>query len=757
MGQDLAAGFGGLAHCLYRLDCGCTVTAAAAQSPLPVSSTASPADTRIHRTPTILQLETVECGGASLAMILAYYGRHIPLERLRVECGVNRDGTKASNLLRAARLHGLLAKGYRKEPADIGTLNFPAIIFWNFNHFMVLEGFKGGKAYLNDPAQGRRVVDAAEFDRSFTGIVLAFEPGADFQRGGSRPSVIGSLKQYFAGMGRAVSLLVLLGLLLVLPGVLLPYFSSRFIDEVLVAHSASATMPLLLGMALTALVRAVLEWYQSRYLSRTHARTALDLSSRFFWHTLQLPAEFFTQRSAGEIASRVGLNERVADILSSELSQVLLSLLTASFFLIAMFWYSLELTLIAVVAVALELFIWRNISERTAELSQQMSVQAGRLSGASINGLSNIETIKAAGQDWGLFAKWIALQTQLVNSSVKAQGIGLTLGQVPGLLSLIVNLLILALGSIRIIDGQMTVGELVAYQTLLASFVAPTHTLLSLTQRIQSLRGDLGRLEDVLRYPVEPMHVSAAVGGSQKLRGELQLKNIRFGYNRNEPPIIDNLSLHVLPGQRVALVGGSGSGKSTVSRLVVGLYHAWAGDVLFDGKCREAYSPAEFAASVSIVDQDIFLFNGTIRDNLTMWDTTISTDDLVAACKDACIHDVIVSRSGGYDAMIDEGGRNLSGGQRQRLEIARALVRNPRVLILDEATSALDTMTERIIEENLRRRGCTCLVVAHRLSTVRDADEIIVVNAGKVAERGTHSTLMQIAGGQYARLVGTEL
>ena len=714
--------------------------------------TSKPASTRIHRTPTVLQLETVECGAASLAMILAYYGRHVPLERLRVECGVSRDGTKASNLLRAARLHGLTAKGYRKEPAEIGSLPLPNIVFWNFNHYVVLEGFKNGKAHLNDPAQGRRVVDAGEFDRSFTGIVLAFERAPDFEPMGAGPSVIRSLRQYFSGMKGALSILVLLGLLLVIPGVLLPMLSSRFIDQVLVAHVDSMVMPLLIGMAITALVRAALAWMQARYLSHTHARTALDLTSHFFWHTLRLPAEFFTQRSAGEIASRVGLNERVAATLSSELSQVLLNLLTASFFLIAMFYYSPQLSLIAVVAVALELLVWRTIGERTAELSQQMSVQAGRLSSASVNGLSNIETIKAAGQEWGLFSKWIALQTQLVNSSGKAQGIALSLGQVPGMLGLMVHLSILALGSLRIMEGQMSIGELVAFQTLVAGFSAPARALGALTQQVQSLRGDLARLEDVLHYAAEPLPAAATGPEPFKLRGELELRDIRFGYNRNEPPLIDNLALRLFPGQRVALVGGSGSGKSTVSRLVVGLYQPWEGCVLFDGKPREAYSRAAFAASVAIVDQDIFLFHGTIRDNLTMWDATISNNDLVAACKDACIHDVIVSRSGGYDAMLDEGGRNLSGGQRQRLEIARALVRNPRILILDEATSALDSTTERIVEENLRRRGCTCLVVAHRLSTVRDADEIIVINQGSVVERGTHESLIQIEGGQYAQL-----
>jgi NHLM bacteriocin system ABC transporter peptidase/ATP-binding protein len=713
--------------------------------------------TKVHRTPTILQLETVECGAASLAMILAYYGKYVPLEKLRVECGVSRDGTKASNLLRAARLEGLAAKGYRKEPSDLATLTLPAIVFWNFNHFVVLEGFRDGKAYLNDPAQGRRVVDAAEFDHSFTGVILVFEKGPDFQPGGKRPSVVRSLRQFFAGLQRALAILVAIGLLLVIPGVLLPTLSSRFIDQVLVGQVQGMVAPLLIGMALTAMARAVLEWAQSRFLSRTHARKALDLSSQFFWHALRLPAEFYTQRSAGEIASRVSLNEGVAHTLSSELSQLLLSLFTASFFLVAMFWYSFQLSLIALVAVGIELFIWRIISERTAELSQQMSVQSGRLSSASINGLNNIETIKAAGQDWGLFSKWVSLQTQVVNTSIKVQGIGITLGQMPGLLGLFVNMTILAVGALRIMEGQMTIGELVAYQTLLAGFVAPTHALLSLNQKIQSLRGDISRLEDVLRYQTVAEVKGDESSAGKKLRGEMELRELTFGYNRNEAPIVDGISLKLTPGKRVALVGGSGSGKSTIARLVVGLYQPWAGEILFDGRRREDYVPSVFAASVSIVDQDIFLFNGTIRENLTMWDQSIPNEDLVAACRDACIHDVIVGRKGGYDAVIEEGGRNLSGGQRQRLEIARALVRNPRLLILDEATSALDPTTERLVEENLRRRGCTCLVIAHRLSTIRDADEIIVLEAGRIAQRGTHDQLMASAEGHYAKLVASGL
>jgi len=713
------------------------------------------ASTRARRTPTVLQLESVECGAASLAMILGYYGRHEPLESLRLACGVTRDGSKAGSILRAARSFGLNAKGYKKEPAELAAMTFPMIVFWNFNHFLVVEGFRAGRVYLNDPARGRRTVSAEEFDHGFTGVALAFEPGAAFRPGGIAPSVARSLARYLQGVRTALAFLVMLGLALVVPGMLIPMLSSRFIDEVLVAHSADMVVPFLAGLSLTAVARAALAWLQARQLTIAHAQSAIAAASRFFAHALRLPAEFYTQRSAGEIASRVDLNERVADTVSGDLSQVLLNCITAVFFLVMMFVYERDLALIAVVAVALELAVWRVITERTAELSQHMSVQAGKLAGASVNGLANIESIKASAREDGLFAKWMGLQTQYVNSAVRAQGIALALGQVPTLLSLAVNLAILGIGSLRIIEGEFTVGGLVAFQTLLASFAAPAHALLGLNQKIQTLRGDLTRLDDVLNYPAEGLDDAAAIPGAVAPTGGFELRDVSFGYNRNEPPLIENVSLTLAPGRRVAIVGASGCGKSTLARLVVGLYRPWSGAILFDGRPRGAWSRASLAASLAFVDQDVVLFEGTIRDNLAMWDPGITDAAIEQAARDACIHDVVMERAGAYAAPVEEGGRNWSGGQRQRLELARALAVNPRTLVLDEATSALDAATERAVQENLRRRGCACLIVAHRLSTVRDAEEIIVLDRGRVAERGTHDELIGIAGGHYARLVAS--
>ena len=716
-------------------------------------------DSPIRRTPTILQLEAVECGAAALAMVLAFHGRHVPLEVLRVECGVSRDGSKAGSLLRAARAYGMTARGFRKEPGELSSLAMPAIIFWNFNHFVVLEGFRGGRAYLNDPALGRRSVQASEFDEAFTGVVLTFERGPDFKRGGNPPSVLRSLTQYLAGLRPSIALAVFLGLALVLPGLALPWLMGRFVDDVLVARLPGVAEPLLAGLLAAALVRSGLVWLQAQVLTQTFTRAALESARRFVGHALALPMEFYVQRSPGEIASRVGLNERVAETVSSDLANLALNLLTASFFLFLMLRFDVGLSLIVLACLALELFAWRSLAIRTAEVSQQLSVQAGKLAGTATGGLANIESIKAGGQEGALFQKWLGLQVRFVNATVAAQRLSLTLGQVPGLLGLASQLAVLGLGASRIVDGSFTVGNLVAFQVLLAGFTAPVHALFSATQKLQTLRGDLARLDDVLHYRSEPgIDVEGAAVPVRPPRpsGTLELRGICFGYHRGEAPLLEDFSLRVERGRRVALVGASGSGKSTVARLVAGLYHPWKGEILFDGAPRESWDRMELARAVAYVDQEVVLFEGSIRDNLTLWDPAAEDEVIRAATRHAAIEDEIVARSGGLDAPLQEGARNLSGGQRQRIEIARALARGPSILILDEATSALDPATEALVEENLRRRNVTCLVIAHRLSTVRYADEILVLERWRVVERGRHADLVLIEGGRYSALVASE-
>ncbi|MGE0355403.1 MAG: NHLP family bacteriocin export ABC transporter peptidase/permease/ATPase subunit [Burkholderiales bacterium] len=734
--------------------------AAVAEAPAAPPSPASHlADTPLARVPTILQLEAVECGAAALAMVLAHHGRHVPLEVLRSDCGVTRDGSKAGGLLRAARGYGLVARGFRKEPSELSGLALPAIVFWNFNHFVVLEGFRDGHAHLNDPAQGRRRVDASEFDQGFTGVVLTFERGPDFAPGGRAPSVLRSLSRHLAGMGPSVALAVLLGLALVAPGLALPWLMGRFVDEVLAARLPGVAETLLAGLLAAALARGGLAWLQAQVLTEAFTRAALASAQRFFAQALSLPMDFFVQRSPGEIASRVALNEQVAETVSADLAHLVLDLVTAVFFLALMVKLDAGLAALVVGCLAFELVALRAVNRRMEGISQRLSVQGGKLSGMATGGLANIESIKAGGQEGALFLKWLGLQVQFANTAVESQRVSLALMQVPSLAGLVAQLGVLGIGALRIMEGAFTVGDLVAFQVLLAGFTAPVHALFLAARGVQSLRGDMARIDDVLNHAPEPgvavddRPVSAVSGARPR---SLEFRDVSFGYARGSPPLVEGFSLRIEAGRRVALVGASGSGKSTLARLAAGLYRPWSGEILFDGQPREAFVRDEIARAVAYVDQDVVLFEGTVRDNLTMWDPLAEDDIVRAATRHAAIEEEIGVREGGLDAPLQEGARNLSGGQRQRIEIARALARGPSILLLDEATSALDPATEAVVEDNLRRRGTTCLVIAHRLSTVRDADEILVLEGGRVVERGTHDELAAIADGRYAALVAGE-
>jgi NHLM bacteriocin system ABC transporter peptidase/ATP-binding protein len=717
------------------------------------------ADSKRHKTPTIMQMEAVECGAASLAMILGYYGRWVPLEELRVKCGVSRDGSKASNVMKAARSYGLTSKGFNKEPENLRTMSLPMVVFWNFNHFLVVEGFRNGKVYLNDPAAGPRVVSDEEFDLSFTGVVLTFEAGAEFKKGGRPQSVYAALKRRFVGLNDAIAYIVLVGVALVLPGLVVPVFTSVFIDKLLISGMESWLKPLLLGMVITALLRVALTWLESYYLLRVRTQIALASASKFFWHVLRLPVEFYTQRSPGEISSRVGINDKVAGMLSGDLARAFLAVIQAVFFAALMLFYDVWLTLISIVVVSINIFVLQQVAQKTKEASQKLAIDGGKVYGATMSGLQVMETVKSSGGESGFFSKWAGYQAKYVNSEQAMARVGLVMGSVPGLLTVLNSLLILGVGGLRVIDGHLSIGMLVAFQSLAASFTGPVQRLAGLGKKMLEVQGDMNRLDDVMQYREDPWlnrgPLPQAQGGrvAAKLAGKVELNNISFGYNPAGSALVENFNLVLNPGERVAIVGPSGCGKSTISRLVMGLYEPWGGSIKFDDQPREAFGRYEFFNSVALVDQDIVLFEGSIRDNLSMWDKSVSDQDIMQAAKDACIHDVIMSRPGGYDSKLAEDGVNMSGGQRQRLEIARALATNPRILVMDEGTSALDPATEQQIDENLRRRGCACIIIAHRLSTIRDADEIVVLSYGHIVERGTHDSLMQIDGGFYSRLI----
>lgn len=717
------------------------------------------------RTPTMLQMEAVECGAAALGIILGYHGRIVPLTELRRECGVSRDGSKASNVLKAARLYGLNAKGFKKSLEDVQQIKPPFIVFWNFNHFVVVEGFAGKTVYLNDPGTGPRKVTFDEFDQAFTGVVLVTEPGPDFQTGGKKKGIINAMTSRLASSHQALMFCLIAGLILTIPRLAVPAFMQVFVDEVLVENRTDWLRPMLLGMVIVALMRGLLARLRLTYLRKLLVKLSVSMSGQFLWHTIRLPVGFYAQRFAGEISSRAQLNNKVADILSGRLATTVIDSIMMLVYALIMLLYDPLLTLIAILFAGANFVALQSLSRNRVDANIKLSQETGKVAGVAISGIQSIETVKAGGLEGDLFAKFAGYYTKTINAQ---QELGLPtrlLGTLPTVLTSLAVTSILVVGGLRVMQGTLSIGGLIAYQALTQEFLKPVNQLVNFGSTLQDLEADLNRLDDVLENPIDPeaerqvetnhQRWSGYNQDSFKLQGYIKLENLSFGYNRLDEPLIQDLSFTLQPGQRVALVGGSGSGKSTVAKLLTGLYQSWSGSILLDGIPRHEIPRPVLANSLAMVEQEIFLFAGSVRENLTLWDPTVPDEDIIRACEDAAIHDLILNMPGGYNSQLTEGGMNLSGGQRQRLEIARALVRNPSILVLDEATSALDAETELIIDRNLRRRGCSCVVVAHRLSTIRDCDEIIVLARGKVVQRGTHDQLRSKSG-FYTRLIGTQ-
>ena len=714
------------------------------------------------KTPLLLQLEITECGAASLGIILEYFGKVVPLTALRSACGVSRDGVKASNIVKAARSYGLQTKGLKVSLDEVRNLDFPFVVFWDFNHFLVVEGIDQSKdlVYLNDPAHGHRKVTMAEFDQGYTGVALTFESGPEFIKGGERPSLIKAVHQRLQHSGTAIHHLLAAGLLLTVPSLVLPAFTQIFLDRVLGEQRVNWLMPLVLAMGATVLFKILAEAAKFVFLRRLRIHLAISMASQFFWHLLRLPAGFYSQRYTGEIASRQGLNDGLAQTLSGRIADTVLSIVMMGFYLILMLYYNRVLTLIGVAFAAISFLALRLLRSKRVDANLRLVQDFGKVSGDSIAALQSMETIKAAGQETSFFHRWSGRYTKAINSMQDLELSTQALGMLPVILNSLNTMIIYLIGGLAVMDGEMSVGTLIAFTALMASFQAPVGGLVSLGAEIQELEGDLHRLNDVLEAPVDveaPVEMksgNADVGDDWPLilRGDVSVCDVSFGYSPLEPALFEEISINVAPGKRLALVGGSGSGKTTLAHLICGLYQPWAGVIRIDGHERTAIPRDLMVASLAVVSQEVFLFQGTVRDNLTLWDSTVEEESLIRACTDAQILDTILAMPGGLDSQLIEGGANLSGGQRQRLEIARALVHNPSILVLDEATSALDAETEYLIGQRLLSRGCTCIMVAHRLSTIRDSDEIIVLEAGAIVERGTHAALWQ-QGQDYAALL----
>ena len=734
---------------------------------------------RIPKVPQIMQMEALECGAACLTMILAYFGRWVPLEKVRADCGVSRDGSKASNVLKAARSYGLAAKGMTFSTKALRSkATFPCILFWNFNHFVVLRGFKGKHALLNDPARGQIKVSMEEFDQSFTGIALLFEKTDAFEEGGSKPDTLAFARKRLEGLGLAIAFVMLTAAITSIVTIVNTSLGRVFLDRILSGENPDWLVPLIAVMAALAFIIGIVSILNAVYLVRIQGKIAVVSSSRFMRHLLHLPVGFYAQRMVGDLQQRQSSNETIAFALIGQLAPVLVNAVMLVLYLIIMLRYSVLLTAVGLITVVANAFLARYISNKRINIARSSLANAGKLYATTVGGIEMIETIKAAGAETGYFGRWAGYQASVNEATANTSRINEYLGMIPQLVAQVANIVVLVLGIWLIVEGEFTPGALLAFTGFLASFMAPVNQMITLGQTIQEMQTEMERVEDVMRYPADvpdgadgglTPSDAAEVGesevdakqqfleefGREKLVGQVDLNGISFGYSPLEPPLIKGFDLHLEPGQWVALVGGSGCGKSTVAKLVSGLYEPWEGEVRFDGVLLRDVPRSVLRGSLAVVDQDIITFDDTVSDNVKLWDRSIEDYEVILACRDADIHNVIASREGGYLSRILPGGRNFSGGQLQRLEIARVLAQDPTVIILDEATSALDAQTEAEVIRRIRDRGITCIVVAHRLSTIRDCDEIIVLDDGAVVERGTHDELLALDGA-YADLVRSD-
>ena len=711
------------------------------------------------KVPVVMQMEALECGAASLTMILAYYGKWIPLEQIRADCGVSRDGSNAKNILKAARSYGLAAKGYRYEPEGLKENGkFPCIIHWNFNHFVVLDGFKGSKAYLNDPAKGSYSVPMEIFDKSFTGICLMFEPEESFEPGGAPKSILTFAKKRLKEAKTAMVFVALTTLITALLGIITPAFSRIFMDRLLTGENPEWFLPFIFALGGISVMQLIVEWIKAVYSLKINGQLSAVGSTTYMWKVLRMPMEFFSQRMAGDIQQRQRMNASVAQSLVETFAPLALNTVMLMFYFVVMLRYSLILTLVGVASIVINLVVSRIISNKRMNITRVQMRDAGKLAGATVAGIEMIETIKASGAENGFFEKWAGYQASVNTQQVRFERLNQYLGMIPELVSSLANIAVLILGVYFTINGKFTVGMIMAFQGFLGSFTAPAQTLISAGQTLQEMRAQMERIEDVMEYPTDvncDRDDLSEDAEYSKLSGSVELKNVTFGYSHLAEPLIRDFNLTLKTGSRVAFVGTSGCGKSTLSKLISGLYKPWEGEILFDGKPIEKIDRSVFTGSLAVVDQDIILFEDTIANNIKMWDDSIEDFEIIMAARDAQLHEDIMQRDGGYSYKITEGGKDFSGGQRQRMEIARVLAQDPTIIILDEATSALDAKTEFEVVRSIKDRGITCIVVAHRLSTIRDCDEIIVLDNGEVVERGTHDELYA-KGGVYTQLVTNE-
>ena len=710
----------------------------------------------IAKPPVIMQLEALECGAACLAMILAYFNKWIPLEQVRFDCGVSRDGSNAKNILLAARNYGLSANGYKIDLEELKKEGeFPCIIHWNFNHFVVLNGFRGNYAYINDPATGQRKVPLEEFDNSFTGIVLLMEPGEGFIVSGKKRSTFDYIKSRLSLAKTAMLFVTLTSIIATLLGVISPTFSRIFYDRLLTGQNPEWLGYFTFAFIIFIILQLIITWINSIYTYKIDGKIASIGSCSFMWKILRLPMNFFSQRMTGDILSRENSNASIAKALTQTIIPLFFNGVMAVIYFVIMVRYNYILTIISLSSIIVEAIVGRIISYKRKTLTFTNLRDSSKLASLTTSGIEMIETIKSSGSENGFFEKWSGYQASAHNAKIKSDDMNYTIGLIPQFVSTLSSLTILGIGLYLTYKGQFTLGMITAFNGFLVSFSSPISSFIQADATIQNLKIEAERVDDVMNYPLDPLfnnHVKQKEEKYTKLTGNIEIKNISFGYSRLEEPLIKDFSLSLNKGKSVAFVGSSGCGKSTLSKLITGMQLPWSGEILYDGKRIDEIDRSVFTGSLACVDQDIILFEDTINNNIKMWDESIENFEAILAARDAQIHEDIMLREGGYDFKLNEGGKNFSGGQRQRLEIARALASDPTIIILDEATSALDAKTEFEVVKSIKDRGIACIVIAHRLSTIRDCDEIVVLDHGKVVERGKHEELIKL-NGFYTSLV----
>jgi NHLM bacteriocin system ABC transporter peptidase/ATP-binding protein len=717
----------------------------------------------IKKVPTVLQMEAVECGAASLTMILGYFKKYIPLEEVREKCGVSRDGSKASYILKAARFYDLEAQGYREDAASVLALKMPLIIHWNMDHFIVLEGESKGKYYLNDPATGKRFVDKATFNKSFTGIAIEFTTGPKFEASGNKNKIFDVFKKQLFKYSKEILYVSFTGLIMTIPTLLIAWLAKVFLDDICMNGRVQWIYGLIIGILLVAVLKGISNYLYRLLNYRLLEKIRLSETSRLIWKTIHLPVNFFMQRSIGDISARVKNVDNISNFMAIEIINAFSALLAMIVFSIVLFIYNPLLTGMILILFTVNMLLLLINAKNQESVNNRISLSTMKLMGNSISDIQLIETIKTTSSEQAFFEKWSGYQAKITNEKQEASARIETFMNLPSLISMLASIVVLYVGGDLIINGKLTVGTLVAFQSIMTSFFAFSSIINQTGIKFPKALADMKRVEDIHNYSSSHSDTSSQNDSANfeeidddivSIQGHLKIENLTFGFNSYEDPLIKDFSLDLKPGKRVALVGSSGSGKSTIAKLIAGIYKPWSGEIYLDLKAINTFSNPVINKVITMVDQEIVLFAGTISENISLWQQVLDEAQLIKAARNACIHSEIAARPGGYQYVMLEDGQDFSGGQKQRIELARAFLHDPRIMILDEATSALDPATELLVDLNLRKQGYTCIIVAHRLSTIRDCDEIIVLDKGKIIQRGNHESLLKESG-LYAELIKT--